>query len=850
MMNRSRLWVTAAAGCLCFVGLSGAAQPDARSFDVPAGELRVALDAYARQAGVQLLYRVEDVQNLKTSGVHGALDADVALTEILRGTSLKVHRDASGAVAISRVNKTSSTQPTPSGATAGSATTSSTELTAQSDTQDIAAAQSPVAPTRVNQEAARLEEVIVTAQKRNERLQDVPVPVTAIDAQTLTERNELRLKDYYMSVPGLSLNSNNLADSNLSIRGITTGGLTNPTVGITVDDVPYGSTTALGSRTAAPDLDPSDLARIEVLRGPQGTLYGASSLGGLMKFVTVDPSTDGVSGRVEGDLSSVNSGNAVGFGLRGAINVPLGDSFAIRASGYTRRDPGYIDDPALHAEGVNKVDVNGGRLSALWRLSADWSLKLSALFQDANASGAPYVALQPQLGDLQQSQLAGTGSYSHQVRSYAATWAGHFASFDLIAISGYSTDKYRGVNDLTGFYGPLAQAVFNVGGVSQFQNAETKKFTQEIRLSGSIEKKVDWLAGVFYTHEDTPTRDLYYGVDPASLSVAGLLFDDPYPTTYAEFAAFGDVTVHVTNLFDVQFGGRASENRQRYEESYTGPIDTFFGVMSPAFNPPEHTKDTSFTYLLTPRFRISSDLIAYGRLASGYRPGGPNPTCILFPVPCQYSPDRTRNYELGVKGNTPGRRLSFDASVYYIDWKDIQLQVAQPSTGFTYFTNSSGAKSEGIELSLQATPQPGLTLSGWVALSDAALTTGLPATSPVVGESDDRLPFSSHVSGNVALEKEWTLANGVRSYVGGSVTYVGDRKDVFEPSGLSRFDLPAYVKTDLRGGVRYEAWLINVYANNLTDKRGTISTGQIGFSTWVANYIQPRTAGLTVSKTF
>jgi len=137
-----------------------------------------------------------------------------------------------------------------------------------------------------------------------------------------------------------------------------------------------------------------------------------------------------------------------------------------------------------------------------------------------------------------------------------------------------------------------------------------------------------------------------------------------------------------------------------------------------------------------------------------------------------------------------------------------------------------------------------------VALSDTALTTGLPATSPVVGESDDRLPFSSHVSGNVALEKEWTLANGVRSYVGGSVTYVGDRKDVFEPSGLSRFDLPAYVKTDLHGGVRYESWLINVYANNLTDKRGMISTGQIGFSTWVANYIQPRTAGLTVSKTF
>jgi len=853
-----RVAIVAAAVCLSIVGLAAGADAQAsirKTTHIPAQRLDRALQELAHQRGLVMVYRSEVVADRETSGASGELTSDEALTQLLGGTDLTYrYLDETTVTIVSASGASVGLNP----ATADSHSASNSAMAPKEDSRNTLerfrlaqVAQefsgSPVT-SGAGAEARQglvIEEIVVTAQKREERLQDVPVPVTAISADALIGQNQLRLRDYYASVPGLSINSNNLGDSNLSIRGVTTGGLTNPTVGITVDDVPFGSTTALGSRTAAPDVDPSDLDRIEVLRGPQGTLYGASSLGGLLKFVTLEPSTDRFSGRIEGTVSGVQNGNDAGYGVRGAVNVPLGDTFAVRASAFVRRDPGYIDDPALPAQGVNRADVTGGRLSALWKASDSWSVKLSALLQDTSAHGAPYVSYEPQLGDLQQNLLGGTGGYNHQIRSFAATVKGRFAGIDFISISGYSIDKYHGTNDLTGYYGGLSDALYQVAGTPQFQYAQTKKFTQEFRFSGTVFEQLDWLAGLFYTHEDTPTVDRYFAVDSQTLATAGPLFDDSYPTTYSEHAAFADLTYRITEKFDVQVGGRASENRQRYEETYSGPV-----FDPPAVNPPEHTKDHSVTYLLTPRYRFSPDLMVYVRVASGYRPGGPNPTCVLYPVPCQYAPDKTRNYELGVKGQTQDHRLTFDASAYYIDWRDIQLQVAQADTGFTYFTNASKAKSQGIELSSQARPVKGLTLSGWVAFNDAKLVNDLPKGSPVVGASGDRLPFSTRFSGNLSLQQEWTLSDRLSLYAGASVTYTGYRQDMFEPTGVARFDLPGYAQTDLRTGVNLDDWTINLFLNNLADRRGLLSTGQIGFTTWVANYIQPRTGGVSVSKRF
>lgn len=525
----------------------------------------------------------------------------------------------------------------------------------------VALAQQAADPTQI-------EEVTVTAQKREEHLQNVPVPVSVLDANLLVERNQVRLQDYYATIPGLSLSRTDALGSSpqLSIRGLTTGG-GNPTVGITVDDVSYGTSSSLGGGGTAPDFDPGDLAQIEVLRGPQGTLYGASSIGGLLKFVTVDPSTEMLSGRIQGDVMGVHNGDGASYGVRGSVNVPLGESFAIRASAFGRRDAGYIDDSALGLDGLNQSSASGGRLSAKWTLSDTLSLKLSALLQDTKTEGSALIFREPGIGDLEQRQVLGTGRSHVKFQVFSATVNARIANADLTSVSGYSINTVASSNDQTPAYGGLTQFLFGVEGAANIEDNRTTKVSQELRLSMSFGERVDWLVGVFFTDEKNRYKQALPAIDPATGEQAGSVLLASFPTTYKEYAAFTDLTFRITDRLDVQIGGREGRNRQTYEEIDSGPlIDLFLGG-SPLVNPRVLTKDSSFTYLLTPRFRFSPDLMVYARLASGYRAGGPNPTSTVFGLPPSFQPDKTANYEIGFKGAVLDHALSFDASVYYVD---------------------------------------------------------------------------------------------------------------------------------------------------------------------------------------
>ena len=705
------------------------------------------------------------------------------------------------------------------------------------------------------QPSAQLEEVIVTAQKRDERLQDVPIPVTAISAGTLTENNQLRIQDYYSSVPGLIVSPNLQSTQTLAIRGITTGAYTSPTVGVTVDDVPYG--TSVGDQV--PDIDPSDLVRIEVLRGPQGTLYGASSMGGLLKFVTVDPSTEALSGRVEGALSSVHNGAELGYNFRGSVNVPVSDTLAFRASGFTRQDPGYIDNPVLHIDGINKARVSGGRLAALWRPSDELSVKFSALYQESKSDGSsdidqslPGYGLPP-LGDLQQSYVRGVGGYDRKVEAYSVIVKDKLGSIDLTSVTGYNINSFKDSFDYTWALGSTVQSGvpgtgfngFGVGGAPLINESKTSKFTQEVRLSSTIGQHLDWLVGGFYTHEDTPFSQTILAADPVTGVVAGQFLYTAFPTTYAEYAGFADLTYHFTDRFDVQVGARASNISQTYNSIYVGPYDpAFLGVPSPVTVPEERSSGKPVTYLLTPRFKISPDLMVYARLASGYRAGGPNQ--VGAGIPPQFDPDKTKDYELGAKGTFLNHTLSFDASVYYIDWNAIQLALTN-AAGQGYTANAGSAKSEGVELSVESRPANGLTLAGWIVWNEAVLTENFPA-SAVPGAAGDRLPYTSRFSGNLSLNDEFPLSNALTGFVGASASYVGDRLDNFAPP--PRQDLPAYTKIDGRAGLKFDSWSANLFVTNATDKRGLLGGGAGNFIPYAYQYIQPRTVGLSVAKTF
>jgi outer membrane receptor protein involved in Fe transport len=707
--------------------------------------------------------------------------------------------------------------------------------------------------------APRLSEIVVTAEKRSERLQEVPIPVSAISTEGLLDNNQTRLADYFAKVPGVNFTSNVRGAPVIAIRGLATGtDLVNPTVGIVIDDVPFGSSTGLGGGDTTPDIDPSDLERIEVLRGPQGTLYGASSLGGLVKYVTRAPSTTRLSGDLQVGMSGVHNGSGPGYNVRGSVNVPVTDTLAVLVSGFTHQDPGYIDNPTLGLKGVNEGHSSGGRLAAVWKPSDTLSVRLGALYQQTQIDGASHIVVDPSLGDLQQNDTRHTGSVDKKLQAYNLTIQDSLGWAELTSVTGYTVthindiiDYSSGFSFLSGFTDQAFNIPVNTTGETLVDNNQTHRFNQELRLAVPLGTWADWLVGAFYTHERSPfSQGVLASIHDTGASV-GNWADLRWHVTYAEYAGFTDLTFHLTDQFDIQLGARESKIEQSYHEVDFGPLVPLFeGSPSPLDFGNVNTHSSAFTYLATPRYKITPDTMIYARLASGYRPGGPNQTASAFGLPLEFKPDRVQSYELGLKGDLAEHLFSYDASVYYIGWRDIQLLFIDPTSGFGFISNGSRAKSQGVELSAETQPLHGLDVSAWVAFNDAKLTEPFPDGSQLVGSQGDRLPFGSRFSGSVSVKQEFPLSGDLFGSVGATVTYVGDRVGNFTASQL-RQNYPAYARTDLNAGIKYNDWAGTVYVNNLADRRGVLYGGVGTIPNSAAfEVIAPRTIGFNVMKKY
>ena len=817
------------------------------AINIPAGTLADALDVLGDESGMQIIYEPAVAGNIRVAAVAGTFTATEAMQRLLAQTGLRADRVNEKTVVLKRIDSAKgSTRRDPVGAT----------LDGASGTSDDATAAPP-------------QEVVVSAQKRGEeRLQETPVPISVLNAESLTDNSQLLLRDYYTSVPGLSVAPNIEAQQMISIRGISTGGGTNPTVGILIDDIPYGSSINWAGNTV-PDIDPGDLSRIEVLRGPQGTLYGANSLGGLVKYVTKDPSTERFSSRIEVGTNVVQNGAEPGFSLRASMNAPVSDTLAVRASIFTRQDAGYIDNVLLNIRGINEAEAFGGRLAALWQPTAAFSLKLSALYQNTRGNGVPEVNEEvngyvvnpngtppsPPLGDLQQNYVAGVDRYTIVNQAYAAVMKWRLAGVEITSDTGYNINKATSPFDFSPTFGPIYEQLgYAVSGAPLITRIEFKKISEELRLSGSI-WSLDWLVGGFYTHEQEAPglHQTIYESNATTGQVVGVFYDSTYHPTFKEYAGFADLTWHFTDQFDIQIGGRESHNDQTFKSVTTGPfLQIVDGVTESLQIAASSASGNSFTYLLTPRFKVSPDLMVYARLASGYRPGGPNyvPATNL---PASFSPDKTYNYELGLKGDFLDHRLSVDASVYYIDWKNLQLQLQQV---YSYDANGSAARSKGVELSLQSRPLTGLSINTWVDYDNAELTAAFPPASTAYGAPGDRLPNTPRFSAELSIQQDFPLFNEATGFIAANADYVGDRLGLFLscsatcPTPPARERYASYTRTDIRGGAKFDSWTATLYVNNLADVRGITSGGAGYYNPWAFTVIQPRTIGLSVSKMF
>lgn len=701
-----------------------------------------------------------------------------------------------------------------------------------------------------------IQEVIVTAQKRSQRLEDVPVAVTVVNAASMVQQDTLSLQDYYATVPGVAINDQGNGRLSITMRGLNTGDFGNPTVGITIDDVPIGDTdtAVINGAQFVPELDPADLQSIEFLKGPQGTLYGASSLGGVVRYVTAVPDLNSTSGQIEADGSGVSGGGG-GYAARGSLNAPLiSDMLAVRVSAFDRHDPGFVDDPTQGRNDVNSVDVSGAHLAALLRPTQNVSFRLSALIQDKNGKGDGTVdtnyLYQPLAGCLCHSRMPGTGRNDYQLQLYSANLNIHFEKFDFISITGYSLNHDEEDFDETPVYGPYAAALFNVQGASLANVFRNSKFTQEVRLSSLPGSKLEWLLGGFYTYEDNSTDDSkIIANDLATGQFAGLVLDFPYPTMYAEYAGFANATYHFTDRFDLQVGGRESHNSQRYEQNITGPL---LGGLPDSYT--HRSQDSSFTFLVTPQYYFSDALMAYVRVASGYETGGPNTPFIPgAPIPPTFAPSTTVNYEFGLKSRAFDRRLSVDADIFYIDWSKIQLIGMTPQQA-AYVFNGGSAKSQGIEIAAQLKPIDSFTISVSGAYTDADLTSN--AGNGFPGVSGDPLPYSGKFSGSVAAEERFRITGSISGFVGATVAYVGKRYEGFPASlGAPQPSIPDYSYGNVQIGIDTYGYTVTAFAKNVTNERGILKSTQITGSTptsglWETAFITPRTIGLSVSKSF
>jgi len=713
--------------------------------------------------------------------------------------------------------------------------------------------------------ASVIDEIIVTAQKRSESLQDVPVSMSAFAEEQLTRVHATQLQDYAAYMPGINIsNGGSPGQTIITLRGIAPVG-PGSVVGTYVDDTPLGASNNYARATSfALDLMPYDIERVEVLRGPQGTLYGAGAMGGLLKYVLKEPSTEEFELRAGVEGSGVSGADDLGWAARAGVNVPLGDSVALRASYFQQNTPGYIDNAYTGAENVNKLEQSGGRLALMWQINDNASLKLGGMWQrlDSDANGTMALALagidpvraSRYLPDLATS-IPNAEPFGKDVDYYSATLNWNLGWADFVSASSYSKTHTSQAQDASITYGslfPLLSELFELPGapfdegLSKFNiTLDHEKWTQEFRLASSSEGAVQWRLGAFYTEEDSKNSQVVDATDLNGVPIESFL---PYfafvqlPSQYKELAVFGDLTFKINDRFDVITGLRWAANDQKFRQISSGAIVV-------TANEPGESDEDVFTYAVSPRWHLTDDTMLYARVATGYRPGGPN--TIVLDMPPSVDSDELTNYELGFKSIFMDGRALVNASVFYIDWQDIQQ--IRSFAGVSGLDNAGDAESQGIELESLFSVSAGLQLGFNFSYTDASLKSTPPDLPNELGE---QLPGVPEWSGAFTANYSFTGFGGRDANIGGGWRYVGERySEVVRTEENLAYALPAYDVLDLNADVQFDSVTVRLFVKNLTDERAFTGGGVTvdGLNQPVRldlAVLQPRTVGLSIDFQF
>jgi iron complex outermembrane recepter protein len=865
-MNRFDSYFTLAATCVVAAVPAQAADLSREIvFSIPAQRLDLALVEFSRQADLQIITAGAQTENLQTHGASGRLTISRALAELLRQSGLAFKPVGDSAISIGRFEQAASVQGEGRDGAASEGRPDALSRTAATAAERIRLAQADQSATAsaaaTNASLARgsemeLEEVVVTANKRRQRIQDVAASITVLGSEQMERLHATSIQEYATYVPGMIIEGGvNPGMQTIALRGFAADS-NRAMVGTYLDESPVGSEVAASFDSSLQfDMMPYDLDRIEILRGPQGTLYGASSMAGIVKYVTRAPDLERFESRAGAETFATKGSDDVGYAVRGGVNLPVVEGkLAIRASLYDKETPGFIDNYLTGEKDQNSVSQYGGRVALLWQASDAVSVKASVISQTISAQDNAIVRLDsvitrpgiyrplgPIGGDLTNGNpLAEPLDKKLSLYNVIVDWDLGWAH--VLSISSYSNNDVRLVQDQSHY----VQSVFPGRLMGFHLNLDDKRYTQEFRLTSPSGESFEWMAGAYYnrqtsgfyetlTLQDATDRSLVAGLNPlATVSV---------PTSYRELASFANGTYRFTRSFDLSLGLRWARNEQTYHQ---------MTAANPSLPNVAHTDDRQVseesvvTYAVTPRYYLNKNTMLYASVSNGYRPGGPNVYSPKQPeIPTQVDADTITNYEAGLKSDFLDGRAMLQFALFRMDWEDIQISV-NGGTGFNYQTNGGTARSQGCELATGFSPMRGLRFNVTAAYTDARLTEDVPAEG---WKSGDGLAAAPKWSGSFTANYDLPAFGVWNGRVGGGWRYVGERSPgVDKRDGQYKND--GYGAVDANIGLSNERWDLSLYARNLTDNRVYVARAPMGELVFSGSPLQPRRFGLSLDYRF
>ncbi|MGE0358135.1 MAG: TonB-dependent receptor [Burkholderiales bacterium] len=772
----------------------------------------------------------------------------------------------------------------------------------------VASAQQAQPPAKAGTEV--LDRVVVTATKREATLIDVPFSINAQTEEDIRRSGAVTLEDLSRNVAGLAIQNLGPGQSQVSIRGVSSGQIVRDQPGVKEQVGVYLDETAISMSLFTPDLDLFDLRRVETLRGPQGTLYGSGNIGGTIRYITNEARIGVSEGTVEANLNGISSGSN-GGGLKAALNVPLGDAAAMRVVGYHTKFGGWID--ALGpggGEDVNEGERTGGRLSFTFQPTRNVTITPRVISQKVTADGFnrqevfnlyanPFTTTVAPLtfGDRQQYLLQ-RERFEDKTTIADATIKIDFGAWDLTSVTTHTDRDILVSRDASALSGSVSVDLgFPSAGVmlpSRLNDTtDFKGFTQELRLSSTGRGPLQWLVGAFYADTDrkyaqrlpTPGYDAFtddvLGAGTSAAVANGFPPDSPYnadlPYNLKQVAIFGEMSYEMTRQLTATVGGRFYdyEEERRFKSG---------GLFSDGNDQVDKTKSDGFNPRVLLAYKASENLIWNAQASKGFRLGGVNdplnvPLCTaqdraIFGGYQRFSDESLWNYEVGVKMQQRG--FSFNAAAFHTRMKDLQVTLDAGSCSSRVVFNVPKAHSTGIELEMTARPTDRLELS----FSGSAVNAEFDSTvndgsGAVLGGIRDgnRLPSVPKLQFTASATYDFNLA-GRPSYVTASVQHVGSRFTqpsdqennprtfthnlpfLGAPAGAATtldLELPKYNLVNLSAGMDFGRGLSAVvYVNNVTDEKALLSfdreRGGRARLGFATN--QPRTIGVTVRKTF